>query len=221
MGVMKVILTSIVILSLMIFALSGESKAVTIVDTGALPHQGSGFTLREGLQWIAGEFELTETYLVDSVEGWLWDNDGTVSLAIYGDAGAIPDTTDEIFRDTFTVVDNSGPLSGSGWFGPNSMGLALTPGTYWAAFEVRNTETYDGAMEDTALAPLPTYALDLNGDGAIWNSVPNANIGLRVTGDRHEPIPEPTTIALLGIGLAGLAGAEVRRRRKKKAVDKS
>ncbi len=38
----------------------------------------------------------------------------------------------------------------------------------------------------------------------------------------HEAaVPEPATVALLGIGIAGIAGAEVRRRLKKKVVDNS
>ncbi len=40
-------------------------------------------------------------------------------------------------------------------------------------------------------------------------------------GTELDPVPEPATIALLGIGLVGLAGAEVRRRRKNQAVDNS
>ena len=42
----------------------------------------------------------------------------------------------------------------------------------------------------------------------------------KVLGEANRPIPEPKTIALIGIGLAGLAGVGARRKWKKKEVDK-
>ena len=51
--------------------------------------------------------------------------------------------------------------------------------------------------------------------GGIWRQAPVPNWGeFRVT-SVSDPIPEPTTVLLLGIGLVGLAGAEVRRRFKR------
>ena len=52
------------------------------------------------------------------------------------------------------------------------------------------------------------------GNNADWMVIDD----FHYVGAEEQVIPEPTTVALLGIGLVGLAGAEVRRRRKKKAV---
>ncbi len=58
----------------------------------------------------------------------------------------------------------------------------------------------------------------------LFRSSTNPGFEMKVTLVEDDPlsgnvVPEPTTVALLGIGLVGLAGAEVRRRRKNKTVD--
>ncbi len=72
----------------------------------------------------------------------------------------------------------------------------------------------EGAFDFSALA------LYSGGPVSIQWTMGCGNDNLNFTTDT-APVPEPTTIALLGIGLTGLAGAKLRRRRKKRAVDKS
>ncbi len=94
-------------------------------------------------------------------------------------------------------------------------------GTYimWGLFKT------DDQATDLRMA----YAWSQGHQGDLWtitNSIPSdgqrGQIGVwAYKSGGTAPIPEPATVALLGIGIVGLAGAEVRRRRKKKVVEKS
>lgn len=195
----------IMICALGCMLLTHAVSAALIVDTGEPPDADSGWTLDFG-QNLAGEFTLGQAYTVTDVVGWMFEVvAGDMTVAIYGDVGDVPDTSSELYSQTFNADIPDGTLNA--WVGAEGVSWDLGPGTYWAAFEVRAGNTWF-AMPDPAPSPLDNYAYTSDG---VWTNSPGLNFGLRVFGDRSFIIPEPGALLLGGIGL-GIVGWLRRRR---------
>jgi hypothetical protein len=185
--------------------LTHAASAALIVDTGEPPDDSSGWSLDFG-QNLAGEFTLGQTFTVTDVVGWMFEVvAGDMTVAIYGDGGDVPDTSSELYSQTFNADIPDGALNA--WVGAEGVSWDLGPGTYWAAFEVRTGNTWF-AMPWPAPSPLDNYAYTSAG---VWTNSPDLNSGLRVFGDEHFVIPEPGALLLGGIGL-GIVGWLRRRR---------
>jgi hypothetical protein len=114
----------------------------------------------------------------------------------------------ELYTQEFSISNSNLESSNKGWFGVNGINWAVSSGNYWLTYEVRDLQTFMGAVEFPAPSLLP---IAVKNDFFIdWTVVNGHGFGLIVEGDLIVSIPEPKTYALLLAGICIIGGIQSR-----------
>lgn len=198
---------------------SGATPAY-LVDTGPGPNDVAIASVPSAQlsvdQWLGFRFDTGNSVRIGGVEGWMSiipGGAGAGRLVLYEDDNNRPGTL--LFSDAFfgAVTDNdpadpNNEYAHSAWIGSLALDWKIKSGSYWITFE--SDAKPAGLVAGFFLPsqnPVPFEAYRPCCLGADWVSE-SLGLGVRVT----KRTPEPGTLALLGLGLAGLAVARRRER---------
>jgi len=193
----------------------GAVAASTLIDTGAGPSGPPGLVLVGsdndpfglGFAFLGAQFVLTTTEDITGIQGWMAgepQSGSGATIALRRDSAGAPGTA--LFSGTFAGPP---PTRIADWYGVNGVSWILSPGTYWATFEVRAGQRLFAFMPYPVPMPLALYAFENAQFSPLSWTTSTADLeqfGVRVEG---FAVPEPSMPLLLSIAtmmmlLAGL-----------------
>jgi probable HAF family extracellular repeat protein len=151
--------------------LAGPAPGAMILDTGPSPEY---HWMLSKTQWLAGKFTTTQAWNVGAMRGDISTiAAGAVNVTIYTDASNLPGTP--VFTKTF----QSQPAGFKGWQGTNGFAGILAAGSYWIAFEVPASSTFDGDYGGLT-PPLSPMSPEAGKQGGPWYSAGSLNLAARI-----------------------------------------
>lgn len=198
--------SSLVAALLAVLALSGTVRAdILFSNLGPGDSYKASSISITATQGVAEKFTVGSDYRFESAELALdrFGGDSTAKITLLSDAGGIPGS---ILATILVTVPSSG-LAGSIVTATSTLQSTLHAGsTYWIAAQPQ------GGFNGSWFQALPVVTGRMAFEhGSGWVAGPaNGNTAMRVRG---RAVPEPGSLALIGLGAASVAVYGLRRRR--------